>query len=113
MRTLYHRPAAEAMEALEKAFKLNPDDAEVLNNYAYTLYLNRMFNDAIDKYKRALEIQPDYPEANYNLALAYSRVGKYQLALQHWKKVIELSPQSDLASKAADYIQKVEKSASK
>ena len=99
-----------ARDALEKAYKLKPDDSEILANYAYTLYLNRMFNDAIEKYKRALEIQPDYPQANYNLALAYSRVGEYDLALQHWERVVKLSPQSDLASKAADYIDRVRES---
>ena len=99
-----------AREALEKAFKLKPDDAEILNNYAYTLYLSRMFNDAIDKYKRALEIRPDYPEANYNIALAYSRTRKYQLAVQHWEKVIELVPRSELASLSAEYVRKIEES---
>ena len=99
-----------AMEALEKAVKLRPDDAEILSNYAYTLYLNRMFNDAIDNYRKALEIWPDYPEANYNVALVYSRVQKYQLARQHWEKVMELVPDSDLASKAAEYVEKMKKS---
>jgi len=99
-----------AQEALEKAVKLKPDDAEILMNYAYTLYLDRMFESAIVRYKKALEIRPDYPEANYNIALAYSRVGKYQLALQHWERVIELSPQSELASKAAEYVKKIRES---
>ena len=102
-----------ARKILEKAWKLKPDDAEILNNYAYTLYLDKMFNDAIDKYSKALEIQPDYPEANYNLALAYSRVGKHQLALKHWEKVIKLAPESRMAVRSAEYAREVKKSQKK
>jgi tetratricopeptide (TPR) repeat protein len=99
-----------AQEALKKALELKPDDPEILMNYAYTLYLDRMFSSAIERYKKALEIRPDYPEANYNLALAYMGVREYQLALQHFEKVIELAPQSELASKAAGYVQKIKES---
>lgn len=101
-----------AREALEKAYKLKPDDAEILANYAYTLYLDRMFNQAIDNYEKAVEIRPDYPEAHYNLALAYSAVRKYELAQQHWERVLQLAPDSQLASKAAEYIKKLEESKS-
>jgi len=78
-------------------------------NYAYTLYLDSMFSEAIEKFKKALEIQPNYPEAHYNIALAYSRTGEYQLARKHWEKVIEQAPQSSLASKSAEYIGKIKK----
>lgn len=101
-----------AQNALEKAFKLKPDDPEILNNYGYTLYLDRMFNEAIDKFKRALEIMPDYIEANYNIALAYSAVRDYDMALKHWEKVVELAPQSNIANKSADFIQKIKDSKS-
>lgn len=99
-----------AKKALEKAYKLKPDDPDILNNYGYTLYLDRMFNEAIDKLKKALEIQPDYLEANYNLALAYNGVKNYDMALKYWERVIELSPQSDLAAKSSEYAQKIKKS---
>ena len=89
---------------------MKPDDAEVLMNYAYTLYLGLMFDSAIDYYKKALEIQPDYLEANYNIALAYNRVGKTDLARQHWERVIEIWPDSRLAIRSADYLSKIKKS---
>ena len=102
-----------AWEALEKAVKLKPDDPEILMNYAYTLYLNMMFESSIDYYRKALKIQPEYLEANYNIALAYSRVGKNNLARQHWEMVIELWPESRLASKAAEYVDNIKKSQTK
>ncbi len=99
----------KAREVLEKAVKLNPNDAEVNMNYGYTLYLGSMFSSAIEHLKKALEIQPDYPEAHYNIALAYSRIGEYNLAREHWEKVVKLSPGSSLADKANDFLEKLKK----
>ncbi|MBD3181179.1 tetratricopeptide repeat protein [Candidatus Poribacteria bacterium] len=96
-----------AMKALEKAYRLKPDDSEILNNYGYTLYMDRMFTQAIDKLQKALEIRPDYPEANYNIALAYSGTREYDLAKKHWQKVVELKPNSDLASKSREFLKKL------
>lgn len=99
-----------AQKALAKAVKLKPDDAEILMNYAYTLYLDRLFNEAIDKFKRAIEIQPGYPEAHYNLALSYKAVRKYDLARQHWEKVMLLVPGTPLADKATDFVNRMKES---
>ena len=101
-----------AQKALEKAVKLKPDDAEILMNYAYTLYLDRSFTQAIDMFKKAIEIQPDYPEAHYNIALAYKAVGKHKLAKQHWNSVIELAPGTPMADKAKEFIGKTQSSES-
>jgi tetratricopeptide (TPR) repeat protein len=99
-----------AREALEKAVKLRPDDAEILMNYGYTLYLGMKFESAIDYYKKSLEIDPNYLEANYNIALAYNRVNKYDLARQHWEKVIDIWPGSRLAIKSEEFLEKLKKS---
>ena len=93
-----------AQEALKKALELRPDDAEILMNYAYTLYLDRLFNEAIDKFKKAIEILPDYPEAHYNLALSYRAVRKHELAQLHWTKVTQLVPGTPLADKAKEFM---------
>ncbi|MFC1715982.1 tetratricopeptide repeat protein [Candidatus Poribacteria bacterium] len=93
-----------AQKALEKAVELKPDDAEISMNYGYTLYLDRLFNEAIEKLKKAIEIQSNYPEAHYNLALSYKAVRKYDLARQHWEKVIKLVPGTPLADKAAEFV---------
>ena len=100
----------KAREILEKAVKLIPDDPEVLMNYGYTLYLASRFNEAVTNLKKALEIQPNYPEANYNIALSYSRLGEYTLARQHWEKVIEQAPDTSLANKSAEFVNKIKDS---
>ena len=93
-----------AQKALRKAVELRPDDAEILMNYAYTLYLDRLFNEATDKFKKAIEIQPDYPEAHYNLALSYRAARKHDLAQLHWEKVMQLVPGTPLADKAKEFM---------
>ena len=98
-----------ARKALEKAYKLKPEDPDILNNYGYTLYMDKMFNQSIDILKRALEIQPDYLQANYNLALAYNGIRDYDMALKYWEKVIELAPQSDLAARSLEFVEKIKK----
>jgi len=100
----------KARDILAKAVQMLPDDAEVNMNYGYTLYLASRFNEAIKYLKKALEIQPNYAEANYNIGLAYSRIGEYKLARQHWEKVIELAPDTPMATKAADFVDKIKKS---
>ncbi len=102
----------KARDVLAKTLKMLPDDAEVNMNYGYTLYLDSKFNEAIKYLKKALEIQPNYAEANYNIGLAYSRIGEYKLARQHWEKVIEQAPDSPMATKAADFVDKIKKSES-
>lgn len=97
-----------AQKALAKAVKLTPDDAEVLMNYAYTLYLGERFNEAIEKFKKAIEIQPSYPKAHYNLALSYRALRKHDLALQHWGKVMEQAPGTPLAGKAEEFVKNME-----
>jgi len=96
-----------AQKALAKAVILIPDDAEVLMNYAYTLYLDELFNEAISKFKKAIDIQPNYPRAHYNLALSYRAVRKYDLARQHWEKVMEQVPGTPLADKAEEFVSKM------
>lgn len=99
-----------AQEALAKAVKLKSDDAEILMNYGYTLYLDRLFNEAIDNFTKAIEIQANYPEAHYNLALAYKAARKYDLAKQHWQKVMSLVPGTPMADKSREFLNRMEKS---
>lgn len=99
----------KARETLRKANDLKPDDPEILMNFGYTLYLAKMFNDAIIRLKRAIELQPVYPEAHYNIALAYSGIGEYELAREHWEKVIEQSPNTPIAEKSVEFISRMKK----
>ena len=95
----------QAKRALEKAIQIRPNDAEILMNYGYTLYLSRNNNEAIDHYIRSIELKPDWPLSRYNLAIAYEQIGKKELALAEYQKVAKLDPEGLHAEKAMKRIQ--------
>jgi len=97
----------DANKALESAIKIRPNDAEILMNYAYTLYLNNEFQRAVEYYQRSLEIRPNWEKTLYNLALVYERTGQKGLALQTYEKAIEIAPNSRQGIKALEKIKKL------
>ena len=97
----------DANKALESAIKIRPNDAEILMNYAYTLYLNNEFQRAVEYYQRSLEIRPNWKKTLYNLALVYERTGQKGLALQTYEKAIEIAPNSRQGIKALEKIKKI------
>lgn len=78
--------AAEAPFA--EAYRLNPYNFNVLNNYASTLVQLEKFEEAIPYYLRALEINSKFEEGMFNLSFAYFQIKKYSDALQ-WVNKIE------------------------
>lgn len=95
----------QAKRALEKAIQIRPNDAEILMNYGYTLYLSKNNNEAIAHYLRSIELKPDWPLSRYNLAIAYEQIGKKELALAEYQKVVKLDPEGLQTEKALKRIQ--------
>ncbi|HIC16540.1 TPA: tetratricopeptide repeat protein, partial [Candidatus Poribacteria bacterium] len=96
-----------AKKALELAIKIRPNDAEILMNYAYTLYLNGELQRAVEYYQRSLEIRPNWEKTYYNLALVYERTGQKVLALQAYEKTVDIAPNSRQGKKALEKINKL------
>lgn len=96
-----------ANRALESAIKIRANDAEILMNYAYTLYLNDEFQRAVEYYQRSLEVRPNWEKTYYNLALVYERTGQRGLAFQAYEKVINIAPRSRQGIKALEKIKKL------
>ena len=94
----------DAKKALELAIKVRSNDAEILMNYAYTLYLNSEFQRAVEYYQRSLEIRPNWGKTHYNLALVYERTGQRGLALQEYEKTVDIAPDSRQGIKALEKI---------
>ena len=95
----------QAKRALEKAIQIRPNDAEILMNYGYTLYLSRKNHEAIAHYLRSIELKPDWPLSRYNLAIAYEQIGKKELALAEYQKVVKLDSEGPHTEKALKRIQ--------
>ena len=90
----------QAQKALETANKIRPDDAEILMNYGYTLYLGGEIEKSVEEYKKSIQLKPDWDITYYNLALAYERLRKYDLAKQSYQKVSEINPNGPLNNKS-------------
>ena len=106
-----------AFRAYEKALKLNPDYAPVLNNYAYYLSLKkRSLRKALKMSARAVELEPDNAtyldtygwilyllrrpsEAKPHFKHAMLYGGKESaVVLEHYSKVLEALGEKDLAT---------------
>jgi Flp pilus assembly protein TadD len=71
-----------AKESYERALNSQPNNAQMLNNIGYSLYLNGNYRAAVDRLKRAVKLAPRDQRIHNNLALAYCRLGKYDEALK-------------------------------
>jgi tetratricopeptide (TPR) repeat protein len=60
-----------AIEFLNKAQQLRPNDPETLGELAEAHYLTQKFDEAIKWAKRALEVRPSYPLATFYLMASY------------------------------------------
>lgn len=80
---------SQALEALENANQLKPNDTKTLNN----LGLAYFFKDRPEKAKRlilkAIEIDPKNSDARNNLASIYFKEGKIDLAEKQYKEVLK------------------------
>jgi type IV pilus biogenesis/stability protein PilW len=79
----------EAIEAIEKALKLNPHYGEA-QYYLGFIYMQQSQPDqAIKALKRAIKINPYYTEARNQLGLAYRDQGKYKKAMTQFEAALD------------------------
>jgi tetratricopeptide (TPR) repeat protein len=86
-------PAEQAIEAYEKAAKLDSTSPAALVNLG-TLHFNaRSLVKAETCYKAALAIDPDYALAHFDIANLYDEKGDYTKAASHYRTAVALNPQ--------------------
>lgn len=74
-----------ARESFERALD-QEQDAQVLNNLGYSLYLSGNYRAAVARLKRAAKLAPSDERVWNNLALAQSRLGKYDDAYKSFAR---------------------------
>jgi len=82
----------DALEQLEDAIEINPENAAWIFNAGLILDGMDQFKSAINAYQQALQITPDDPEIMNSLAVDYTRVGQYDLAIDVFEKIESIAP---------------------
>ena len=83
----------KAIEAIEKAKQITPNDASLMQTEANLYYKL----DNVDKYreimKKVVETNPDNAEVQYNLGVVAGQLGEIEESNTYYKKAIEIDPQ--------------------
>jgi len=89
-----------ALETAEAAYRLQPDDAHVLDTYGVVLSREGRHEAALDMLKKALARKPDSASIKLDHALALARAGKAQAAQTEYDALlasgakVEIDPES-------------------
>ena len=75
-----------AIEALNNAIEINPQDASVYLLRGTAYYKLRQYNPTINDFNKAIELNPEDPAGYYCRGLAYDSLGNENQAIQDMKK---------------------------
>lgn len=85
---------AEAIELLEKALKLEPDDPFILDSMGWALFKARRYAEAVDYLRRAHTLKPD-PEIAAHFGEALWMKGDRDEARRVWKNGLKSHPDNE------------------
>ncbi|MFH1861748.1 MAG: tetratricopeptide repeat protein [bacterium] len=96
----------KAEETYRKAIQLDPENALLLNNYAYLLAQRKVrLNEALEMVERALEKTPDSPYYLDTIGWIHFGMGDYTKAREFLEKALELDePNAELLSHLGDVL---------
>jgi len=81
-----------AVSELQKALKINPDDARARSKLGVALARTGRFDEAVSECRKAAELDPAYADAHMNLGIALAQKGKPNEAIPQFEKSLQLSP---------------------
>lgn len=79
----------QALEALENANQLKPNDTKTLNNLGLAYYFKNRPEKAKNYILKAIKLDPKNSDARNNLASIYFKEGKIDLAEKQYKEVLK------------------------
>jgi tetratricopeptide (TPR) repeat protein len=83
---------AEALPCYERALALDPNDADVHNDFGNDLILLGRPAEALPHLERAAELKPDWAEMQGNLGNALRAVGRGADSIEHYQRAVALAP---------------------
>lgn len=87
----------EALARYDRARRIDPTDADVLDGYARMLSRAGRDRDAMEQYRRLLTAHPDDARAWYNFGNSHRRAGRDSAALAAYQKALALEPEREAA----------------
>ena len=87
----------DALESLDKALKINPEDESVLSLKGAALLSLGRYEDALKALDKALEINPKNESALSGKGIALFSLGRYEDALNVFDATLEINPKDESA----------------
>lgn len=81
------------IEYVERALKIKPDSADILDTHAEILAANRKFEAAVNSQKRAVALAPAQHQLRLHLAQYYLAIGQKEQARSELKRLLEAGDQ--------------------
>jgi predicted O-linked N-acetylglucosamine transferase (SPINDLY family) len=82
----------EALQEIDAALRLRPDDADAQLNRANVLKVLGRAQEALEGYARALELKPGWPQAENNRGTVLQATGRHEEALEAYDRALALAP---------------------
>jgi TolB-like protein/Tfp pilus assembly protein PilF len=90
---VFDRDWSGALESLQNAVELSPNDAGIINLYGDYFYLIGDYANALQWESRAAELEPLSAVHQHELALVYGLLGRLEEAIALERRAVQLSPE--------------------
>ena len=94
----------EALELLELAIAISPDDPAIIDSIAWVQYKLGRYGEALANLGRAFAAFPDHEGASH-LGEVLWVMGREDEAIQVWQNALEATPDSELIKEAMERLQ--------
>ena len=97
----------EALKIINKAQKLSPKNAYILNTKASILSGLGKSDEALQYYQKAIDINPHNEEIHYNKGKTHQKLQQYNAALDCFDKSLKINPNFEDALTAKNVVMKL------
>lgn len=97
----------EALELIERAIAISPDDPAIIDSLGWALYKVARYEEALVQMRRAFAAFPDDEVASH-LGEVLWALGRFDEAMRVWQDALETDPESPLIAEAMERLQVAE-----
>ncbi|PCI80987.1 MAG: hypothetical protein COB20_02510 [SAR86 cluster bacterium] len=97
----------EALELIERAIAISPDDPAIIDSLGWVLYKVGRHEEALVQMRRAFAAFPDDEVASH-LGEVLWALGRFDEAMRVWQDALEIDPESPLIAEAMERLQVAE-----